>query len=233
MYVCAACVLRVYMRGAAVCDGRPDTYTCVRCNCRTRQTGYPSAPRHQHQPPGHRLQHQTGSLHAYRSDGNTILRLSVRVRLFALPPTTILTFAFLFSSILRPFLCLFFFLSLSVFLSIYLSLPATSALTSLRQTREYAQSSNRAYCQGYTPINPEVPPSNGQLENRLGFPRNHPARPPRPLAPSRDKRTIDYRVLLRFQLLLWYTSTCAFWRHVIKHKCDNYKRIIRSHLSTE
>lgn len=124
MYVCAACVLRVYMRSAAVCDGRPDTYTCVRCNCRTRQTGYPSAPRHQHQPPGHRLQHQTGSLHAYRSDGNTILRLSVRVRLFALPPTTILTFAFLFSSILRPFLCLFFFLSLSLFssLSIFRSL---------------------------------------------------------------------------------------------------------------
>lgn len=122
--------------------------------------------------------------------------------------------------------------SVSFFLSIYLSLPATSALTSLRQTREYAQSSNRAYCQGYTPINPEVP-SNGQLENRLGFPRNHPARPPRPLASSRDKRTIDYRVLLRFQLFLWYTSTCAFWRRVVKHKCDNYERMIRSHLSTE
>lgn len=100
------------------------------------------------------------------------------VRPSTVSPTSILTSAFLFFSTPRPlFLSLF-----SFFLSLYLSLLATSALTSLCQTREYARTSNRAYCRGYTPIDPEVP-SNGQLENQLGFPRSHLARPSRPLVP--------------------------------------------------
>lgn len=167
-----ACYVRVYARRRRrrCGDGQAEirTRAYVRCNCRTRQTGYPSAPQHQHQPPGHRLQHQTGSLHAFGREHH-ILRARV--------PSPFL----LHRSSPPPFSSPPQLVPLSFSLSLYLSLalPATSALTSLRQTQVYARTLNRAYCRGYTPIDPEVP-SNGQLENRLGFPRSHPARPRHP-----------------------------------------------------
>lgn len=63
---------------------RADTYTCVRCNCRTRQTGYPrgsSTPT----PPGHRLQHQTGPLRVSSGQEHRSSVLRSRSFLLSLP----------------------------------------------------------------------------------------------------------------------------------------------------
>lgn len=174
--MCAArCVLRA-CNATLVCAGQAGrpirTRACAVATAGPAKPVTHAAPRHQHQPPGHRLQHQTGSQRAYRSDGNTIVRPTVRpsVRPFvrssvrsSVPPfphRRAFTSTFLLFLAQRPFF------------SLSLSLPSPAALTS--SPREYARSSNRAYCRGYTPIDPEVS-SNGQLENRLGFPRSCPA----------------------------------------------------------
>lgn len=122
-----ACYVRVCTARWCATASPIRTRAYVRCNCRTRQTGYPSAPQHQHQPPGHRLQHQTGSLHAFGREHHPP---AVCVRPSALSPTSILTSAFLFSSTPRPFLFLFLFLflSLSLFLSISLSISRSLLL---------------------------------------------------------------------------------------------------------
>lgn len=114
-----ACYVRVCTARWCATASPIRTRAYVRCNCRTRQTGYPSAPQHQHQPPGHRLQHQTGSLHAFgREHHPPAVRPRPSLRPFS--PTSILTSAFLFSSTPRPFLFLFLFFSF--FPSLYLSL---------------------------------------------------------------------------------------------------------------
>lgn len=168
--MCAArCVLRA-CNATLVCAGQAGrpirTRACAVATAGPAKPVTHAAPRHQHQPPGHRLQHQTGSQRAYRSDGNTIVRPSVRssVRPFVPPSLPFLT-----AESSPPPLSSS---SRSVPFSLSLSLSSPAALTS--SPREYARSSNRAYCRGYTPIDPEVS-SNGQLENRLGFPRSCPA----------------------------------------------------------
>lgn len=92
------------------------------------------------------------------------------------------------SSYVDPHLRLSLLRALSLFL---LSLPRSLALRSsvapprANTTGICAIIKPRLLRRGYTPIDPEVP-SNGQLENRLGFPRSHPPRAtsPRPLAPA-------------------------------------------------
>jgi len=85
-----------------------------RCNCRTCQTGYPSTPQHQHQPPGHRLQHQTGSLHAFGREHHPS---TVRSRLSLLFDPHLGLSLLLHISSLSLFLLFF----LSLFLSLFLS----------------------------------------------------------------------------------------------------------------
>lgn len=80
--MCAArCVLRA-CNATLVCAGQAGrpirTRACAVATAGPAKPVTHAAPRHQHQPPGHRLQHQTGSQRAYRSDGNTIVRPTVR-----------------------------------------------------------------------------------------------------------------------------------------------------------
>lgn len=168
--------------------GAPDTYTCVRV-----ATAGPAKPvthaalRHQHQ-----LGTPTPTPNGVpaRIVRNTILRPSLRPSLPPSPPTSILTSAFLFSA---P--CPFFSSPPRSLSCPPLLLRASPLLAPTR--RGYARSSNRAYCRGYTPIDPEVP-SNGQLENRLGFPRSHPtATSRRPLAPAKRARAPPRWIIAR------------------------------------